>query len=144
MKCKNCGKEFTRTNPRQKYCSLECRLEYNAKKATAKREKARAKNPIVKTCVVCGKQIAPPKQKTCSNECALIHKKRYEAEAWQRDKAERKAARERRKAEKEEEMKTERERKKRQKPALSTAQINALARNEGLSYGQYVAKHNLY
>jgi len=142
MKCKNCGKEFTRTNPRQKYCSLECRLEYNAKKATAKREKARAKNPIVKTCVVCGKQIAPPRIATCSEECSKIHKRRYEAEAWQRDKAERKAARERRKEEKE--IGRERERKKRKKPALSTAQINALARSEGLSYGQYCAKHNLY
>jgi len=77
LKCPNCGKEFL-AKPRKdvksgyaKFCSMKCYREYEAKGLL--REKVR----IIKTCLICGKEmkLAPhdAKQKFCSHRCTGIY-----------------------------------------------------------------------
>ena len=60
-KCKNCGKEFSRSRENKKnvYCSRGCNFEFISKKAK-KREK--------KCCLLCGKETI---RTFCSSECSL-------------------------------------------------------------------------
>lgn len=101
--CRNCGEEFVRKTPAQKYCCVECRDEYCLKKRhnfTNKYE-----------CKWCGEIFeSDRKKKYCSEKCRC---------------------------------KAQHPKKGPKKVKLSLAAINALARAEGLNYGQYVAKYGL-
>ncbi len=81
---------------------------------------------MIRKCLICGWQLTGTQSKYCSDEC------RREAAAMKQ-------------AEKNERYKKPHavERKKAKKPLLSLAQVNELARAEGLNYGQYCAKYGL-
>ena len=113
-KCITCGKEFVPNNTCQKHCSDECRKNHYLE-----RLRERNKNREF-TCEWCGaKFTADAKRKYCCHKCA-------------------KSANSYRGKGKNKPRKTERK-----KPQLTLAQINELARAEGLNYGQYVAKYGL-
>ena len=123
-KCLNCGDEFKyRFRSNEKFCSSECCHKYHneAKKATS-----------IKVCEICGKKLNGFKKKYCSDEC------RYKSQL----------ERQRNKYETElksiySEEKTLKKKRGRPKKKISLAEINKLAREEGLNYGQYVAKYGL-
>jgi ribosomal protein L20 len=82
---------------------------------------------------VCGKEIFERKQSYCSPEC------RYKAQIErQRNRYEKEYKSTQTEAEEKQKKKRGRPRKR-----LSIADINQLAREEGLNYGQYVAKYGL-
>lgn len=159
-KCIECGKYFTTPSARLKICSDKCQRLRSAKRnkehyKTVSAQKTKIKysrNETTKVCIQCGKDFTTlhNSRKYCSEECRIKANKKsplgrrtftcefcgesFEADAKRkfcciecRQGAER-AARLRRKP---------------KKPKLSIANINELARNEGLNYGQYVAKYGL-
>lgn len=79
-------------------------------------------------CKICGKTLTGNQRKYCSNECKRKGKSKYEydyhKDQYKKPKAETKPQ-------------------KKKKPALSIAEINKLARAEGLNYGQFVGKYGL-
>ena len=108
--CKHCEKEFVSEKNVRKYCSSECRIKANKKKAMGVREF---------TCLWCGlKFMSDRARKYCCDKC--------------RDNANDERCQARRRA------------KNKFKPKLSIDEITALAKEEGLSYGKYCAKHGLY
>ena len=116
MKCAYCEKKITIAfSKKRKFCSDKCKNAYFYSKSKKK----------PRFCKVCGKKINEPRRQFCSDEC--------------RQKANQDKATEIRSTYKKIKI-TER---KRTKPALSIAQINELARAEGLNYGQYCAKYKL-
>jgi predicted nucleic acid-binding Zn ribbon protein len=118
MNCLYCGNKILINfgTKNKKYCSKECGKKY-------RRTQGR-KNT---TCVICGGALTGTQSKYCSYEC---HKKATAKKQCQdKDRFKKPPTV---------------ERKKPKKPSLSIAQINELARAEGLNYGQYVAKHHLY
>lgn len=123
--CQHCGNEFKyRFRSTEKFCSTKCCHDYH--------RGIRRVNPN-KVCAVCGKKITGHQTKYCSPEC------RYKGQL------------ERQRGRYEQEYKSttteavEKQKKKRGRPKkkLSLADINNLARAEGLNYGQYVAKYGL-
>ena len=81
----------------------------------------------MKACPVCGKKFRPIRtQVYCGGECAYKAKIRREE------------------ARNSEYKKYVAPTRKQKKPKLTLAQINELARAEGLNYGAYCAKHGLY
>lgn len=68
--CLNCGNEFSPTDTRQVYCTIECRNSFNAMKQ-AKREVAKPKVINIGNCEACGKRYnkKQPHQKYCSQTC---------------------------------------------------------------------------
>ena len=84
---------------------------------------------MIKHCIMCGKELPLKKRKYCSNACALKlnSKKQMEEnrEQYKKPKAEEKP-------------------KVIKKKVLSLDEVAKLAREAGLTYGQYVAKHGLY
>lgn len=124
-KCLYCENEFKyRFRSTEKFCSTKCCHDYH---------NGRRKLTANKVCAVCGKEITGQHTKYCSSEC------RYKAQI------------ERQRNRYEKEYKStlteteEKQKKKRGRPRkrLSIADINQLAREEGLNYGQYVAKYGL-
>lgn len=121
-KCINCGKEFKiKFRSNEKYCSVECGQQFY-----------RNKNKEQRFCIVCGKELPPRRRSYCSDECRhkgiIAWQMEQHKEEYKKPKAEEKPKRKRGRPKK--------------MPSLSD--INALARAEGLTYGQYCAKHMLY
>ena len=102
----------------EKFCSRECSVAYHA-----------AKNRKIKNCIVCGKELPLQKRTYCSNACALTMKTKKQMEE---NKSEYKKP------------KAEEKPKVIKKKVLSLDEVSKLAREAGLTYGQYVAKHGLY
>ncbi len=105
------------------FCQTEFFTDQNAQVYCSERcrrgmfaKKKREKNKIREfTCARCGDAfISDKRQKYCSEKCRLIAYGRITAKP-----------------------------KPRKKPNLSLAQINELARAEGMNYGQYVAKYGV-
>lgn len=118
MQCKVCGKELKVGFGRKRvFCSEECRKAYYSKGE--------------KFCTICGKKLTGTQRTYCSDECREIGTRAYRE--MQREKAKKPKA----------EVKPKRKRG-RPKKIPSVADINAKARAEGLTYGQYCAKHMLY
>ena len=115
-KCKQCGKEFKfRFRSNEIFCSEECCKAFHG--IVRKKERF---------CVVCGEKLKFKQQKYCSDIC--------------RNKAATLRQMEKGLVEEKEVPKVV---KKRKKPKYTLDQVQALARQEGLSYGQYVAKYGL-
>jgi hypothetical protein len=118
-----CGKEFKMNlKGNQKYCSQKCCEGWYRHK----------KPKEVKYCAICGREVEDTKRLYCSPDCSY--------EAMLRRQSAYKSIYKKPKAEVKEEPKKKRGRKKKK---LSLAEINELARAEGLNYGQYVAKYGL-
>lgn len=89
--CKICGKEFEQGKHNQKYCSKECRWNYEKMLKREKRKEAAVKR--VFTCRVCGKEFTPihGAMKCCSDECAkswrIDYNKRFSRERYEKQKA---------------------------------------------------------
>ena len=121
-KCINCGKNFKiKFRSNEKYCSVECGQQYY-----------RNTHKEPRYCVICGKELTGRQRSYCSEECLKRSKVLFAMEAH-----------------KEEYKKPEAEVKpKKKRGKLKKGQrlqdINALARAEGLTYGQYCAKYMLY
>ena len=124
-KCLNCGKElkFTFREKIKKFCSDSCKNKYHSK----------LKSNKILHCLVCGKELEGRKRRYCSDECyhkAQLKRQRFLNEVeYKKSKAEVKEAPKKKRG--------------RPKKKLSIADINKLARAEGLNYGQYVAKYGL-
>lgn len=118
MNCLYCGKPIKITFGRpKKYCNKLCRINYHLEK--------RQKNRGPLYCECCGKLLTGNQRKYCSIEC----KNGYNNGMYRNPESEIKAQ----------------EPKKSGKPkmTLSLSEVNALARKEGLKYGEYVAKYGL-
>ena len=115
-KCLYCGKEFKiQLRSNEKYCSADCRKLYH-----------RYKDKPPKYCAVCGKEFKGRSYYYCSDEC---RQKVIEQRQKNRNRNEHK--------------KVEVKPKKRKKLKYTIEQVQKLARAEGLSYGQFVAKYGL-
>ena len=117
MTCKYCGNELKITfRGSAKYCSKECCRKFH------NRNKSKYKE-----CKICGKALDGKQRLYCSEKCKkkgkAILEMNYHSTQYKKPTI------------------AEREQK---KPKMSIAQINALARTENLTYGQYLAKHGLY
>ena len=112
-KCENCGKELT--GRQRKFCSNKCRMLLQGKL-----------DETIKTCKVCGKLLTGNRYCFCSKECFEKAKAsgRYKHDGEQRKKPKTKSKQE-------------------TKKPLPFAEVCKLAREKGLSYGQYVAKYKL-
>ncbi len=124
MNCKYCGKEFKiGFGKRSVFCSHKCSDAFYNKQIKKKNK-----------CEICGNELTGRQRAYCSDECRRKAKSKYDQyrhnEEYKKPKAEVK-----------EEPKRKRGRPKK-KPTF--ADINAKARAEGLSYGQYCVKHRLY
>ena len=124
-KCLNCGNEFKyRFRSTEKFCSAECCHKYHQHKRKA------STNTV---CLICGKALTGNQTKYCSEECRykaqLERQRQLNKNEYKKPKADTVAP----------------PSKKRGRPPkkLSIADINQLAREEGLNYGQYVAKYGL-
>lgn len=119
--CQNCGKEFAQKfRSSEKFCSTFCRKFYH-----------RQEKPAYKVCEICGKGFEGKAQRYCSPECryqAQLERQRAYKVNFKKPQAE---------------VKEEHKKKRGRKKKLSLAEINELARAEGLNYGQYVAKYGL-
>ncbi len=123
MNCKYCGKEMKTPFGRRKvFCSNECRIAFYDKKKKGER-----------FCLICGKELPPRRRSYCSDEC-----RRKGIMAWQME--QHKEEYKKPKADVVEKPK----KRGRPKKGQRIQDINALARAEGLTYGQYCAKHMLY
>ena len=124
-KCLNCGNEFKyRFRSTEKFCSTVCCHNYHRKKRKASDNK---------NCLVCGKELSGRQTKYCSDECrykAQIERQRsLNYQEYKKPKAD--------------VVEAPKKKRGRPKKKLSIADINKLARAEGLNYGQYVAKYGL-
>lgn len=125
--CKMCGKPIKiGFSKRKRFCSQEClELWYS---------KQRNKNT---ECVVCGNPLTGRQSKYCSDECKRVAFRRERHKyVYKYKKPEPETEVDEIKAEPKEETKP--------KNVPSIAEINKLAREAGLTYGQYVAKYRLY
>ncbi len=120
-KCKYCDKELTSLFGRRKvFCSNECRIAFYDTKKKGER-----------FCIVCGKELPSRRRSYCSDEC------RYKGIiAFQREKNK----------EEYKKPKAEEKPKKRGRPkkGLSLEQAAKLAKQEGISWGEYYQKHRLW
>ena len=110
--CPYCGGTFTRFKTAQKYCSAGCRIKARNEKAAAELRQTK------RYCQVCGNELPGARKRYCSNECAKVSNSRLSYSRYQ-------------------ELKHQ----KIKKDHLSIAEVNELARAEGLSYGQYFNRH---
>lgn len=119
--CETCGKELT--GRKRKYCSNECRMIANGE--------------TEKVCKVCGKPLPKNKLTYCSEECGKKAHKEYMHEYHKKRVNKQKGKPKTRKPfpKKKEAPK--------EKNYLSFAEVCKRAREEGLSYGQCVARYNL-
>jgi predicted nucleic acid-binding Zn ribbon protein len=119
--CRKCGKEIKVVfGGRRVFCSDECCKAWY-------KEHGR----IHKNCLICGKPLTGTNKKYCSAEC------RYQAQL-QRQRSANLIEYKKPKAEA-----TPPKKRGRPKKKQSLADINKLARAEGLTYGQYVGKYGL-
>ena len=74
IKCAFCGKSFTPSNPKTKYCSVACRDKQNNKKRVEEYRKIR-KPPVLKKCLCCGEEFlsAIPNKLFCNTKCREIY-----------------------------------------------------------------------
>ena len=119
--CEICGKELT--GRKRKYCSNECRMIANG--------------VTEKVCKVCGKPLPKNKLTYCSEECSKKAHKEYMREYNE------KRANELRGKPKARKPFPKKKRSTQEKNYLSFAEVCKRAREEGLSYGQCVARYNL-
>lgn len=98
---------------------------------------------MVKTCVVCGKQFDSfvNNQKTCSAECRKINEDRIWHERYERKKMQ--SAAERVEAKEERNNYPIPHKKREKKKKLTIEDVAVLARQEHMTYGQYVAKYGI-
>lgn len=73
LPCEECGKEFTQSEPREKYCSIACsrrKTKRNYRRRVSVKKKA-AKVIEVKNCLLCGKEFTHKdmRKKFCSTYC---------------------------------------------------------------------------
>lgn len=124
MECLYCGKhlKIIFREKIRKFCSDSCKNKYHAQLRKNK----------TKYCLECGKKLEGGQRKYCCEEC------RYKAQL-KRQQAERDQC----KKPKAEENPEAKKRGRPRKHGLTLAEINARAREEGLNYGQYVAKYGL-
>lgn len=120
--CKHCGKEMPIAfNKRSVYCSNECYKKHRSTIINRGREHTH--------CVVCGKYLTGHQKKFCGAKCKLEERKKYLEEyheIYKKPKAEEKP-----------------KKRGRPKKVLTIAQINEMARAEGMNYGAYCAKYGL-
>lgn len=115
--CLVCGKEFTTTKSIRKYCSRECSKYFHESQKKAIRQKAREGLK----CEVCGVLIGGNRRRRfCSQRC--VNKARDLRQSA---------------------LPKPKEPKKSIKPKLSISEVNALARMENLTYGQYLSKYKV-
>ena len=114
--CEICGKELT--DKKRKFCSNECRLI--------------ARGSVDKFCVMCGKLLTGNRHRFCSKECFEKAKAsgRYKYDSKNNKDCYKKP-------------KPETKKQGRPKKPLTFAEVCKKAREEGLSYGQCVARYNL-
>ena len=119
--CPVCGKEFIKTNSKSVLCgSYNCRIEWNR----VLRNK-RSKETIKRICPICGKEFEVPitsGMKFCSSKCRGKNRSTNKKEPVVRLVETRKT----------------------RKAKTSIQEISKAARDEGITYGQYVVKHGLY
>ena len=85
IKCACCGKEFTPTQSKQKYCCHKCQLKYNSKKQA---EKKKEENKIEKVCPICNKTFeGTPRQTYCSKKCYKVSQQDGRRQRYEREKA---------------------------------------------------------
>lgn len=72
MNCKNCGKEFERTNGRQLYCTKKCATNFTYKEMMKKQE---ADDRIYVACAICQMNpiliLEPKSQKYLCYDCVV-------------------------------------------------------------------------
>lgn len=113
-KCPVCGKEFTTDKNAQKFCSDVCRYRGYAVTHSPKTR-----------CLICGKTFTISKVRL--EYCSVACKDKARRLALQKQYAARPALR----------------RKTRNKTNLSLTEIAKLARDAGMTYGEYVARYEL-
>ena len=93
-----------------------------------------------KECVECGRIFTISQHENrkmcCSIECKIKHQRKVDAARYQEQKEDRKADRQAKKQQEKEEPKPVKRRK-----LPSIGEISVLARQAGMTYGQYVAQH---
>lgn len=127
--CKWCGKEFETPNKQSRYCSDECRKEVIKKTSRESKRKTYKELKKIKKCKWCGKEFTDKYRRSyCSAECQKeANRKRSRDDYEQKYKhIERKT------------KKKTRERSFEQR-SKSIARKNELARQQGMSYGEWVA-----
>lgn len=113
-KCKNCGVDMRIGWKRKRtYCSDECRKAYHSTR-------------IVFNCLICGNKLKGQQRQYCSDECKKKGKSKLQHE---RNKSIYKSVRIKSKVQ--------------HKPKMTVDEVVIKAREEGLTYGQYVAKYRL-
>lgn len=120
--CQYCGNKFKyRFRSSEKFCSKNCCNLYHQNK-----------NRKHRICVVCGNELTGHQRSYCSDKCRTSAKVARQMELnsveYKKPKAE---------------VKEEPKKRGRPKKKLSLVEICKLAREEGLNYGQYVAKYGL-
>lgn len=122
--CIECGRPFIANVASKKTCSKACSEARRLKKVEEKNARARAatlERIGVKICATCGKEFSPnhPSKVCCSPECQKIREREMAKASWKSSKlvAQKKPV----SAEKE------------------IIDINAKAKEMGMTYGQYVA-----
>lgn len=117
--CKYCGKEMQVSFRQKVFCSKECSKAYYNRKGR-----------INKECQICGNELTGKQRSYCSQKCANKAKRiqlyEYHKDQYKKPKAE-----------------ATPKKSGRRKKTDPIAEINAKARAEGLSYGQYVGKYGL-
>lgn len=136
--CKHCGKEFASNKNAQKFCNPICRATYF-------KDKKRKTDMSERECMQCGKKFIPKvyNQQFCSLECKNFKRDRYCIYCGKKLTANKS---------KYCSVKCKNEYNKqggcivihkgrKQKKTNALADLNAKARAEGLTYGQYMAKY---
>lgn len=149
-KCEQCGSEFTPKCRGQKYCTGLCyEMAMEAKGIEESQVRRVPKNPKA-ICPECGKEFERTynAQRFCSAECRQKYSNKKSTlfhlncawcgKAFTYDRKKRYCS---------EECKLIANNKKkpikRKAPSMTAGEIGAMARQEGLSYGQFVAKYGL-
>ena len=125
-KCIVCGNEFETFLSRQIICdNPECKAERHRQSLREYRERTEY-DTVKKICAVCGKEFETLNKRsklTCSDECDKVYRYKKRTQKSASDYIYKRKTR---------------------KPKTSLAEINRMAREEHLTYGQYVAKYGLY
>lgn len=120
-KCKCCGKDMPiKFGGRWVFCSEECFNKFYG-----------VKNTKLEGCAICGKPLTGKRRTYCSDECFNQSKKQERYEGYKRPQATTYPV-------------VVVKKRGRPKKKMTLAEVNELAREENLTYGQYCAKHGLY
>lgn len=150
MNCRQCGKELPITfGGRRVFCSEECLNAYYGRKPKKKEKKQ---------CEHCGIDLPKGRTKYCSKKCSdaafsKMNRKNKICEVCGKELVERQkfycspeCAKEARRSNKNEQCrkpKSEPKKKGRPKKVVSVVEICKRAKEEGLTYGQYVGKYGM-